>query len=176
MKKLLLVLLFVPLVCFSQERHSIDELMSSSEECKSVFVDSVNYFNAEIGNCSSNIDFYYEEIPFAVVESVPRFLQCYLVDNSEARKCFQEQINAHIRRNFRYPKITKEMGVEGRVYLSFIISECGIIENIRQRGPDKNLEKEAHRIISLLPQMTPGKQKGRAVRVPFSIPITFKLN
>jgi protein TonB len=43
------------------------------------------------------------------------------------------------------------------------------------RGPDKNLEKEAKRIISLLPQMIPGKQRGRPVRVPFSIPITFRL-
>jgi len=45
----------------------------------------------------------------------------------------------------------------------------------RMRGPDKNLEKEAARIIGKLPKMTPGKQRGRAVRVPFSIPITFKL-
>ena len=43
------------------------------------------------------------------------------------------------------------------------------------RGPDKTLEKEAHRIISKLPQMTPGKQRGRAVRVLFSIPIVFRL-
>lgn len=42
-------------------------------------------------------------------------------------------------------------------------------------GPDKNLEKEAARIISKLPTMTPGKQRGEAVRVPFSIPINFKL-
>ena len=41
--------------------------------------------------------------------------------------------------------------------------------------PDKNLEKEAERIISKLPSMTPGKQRGRPVRVPFSIPITFRL-
>ena len=43
------------------------------------------------------------------------------------------------------------------------------------RGPDKNLEKEAERIISKLPAMIPGKQRGRPVRVPFSIPITFRL-
>jgi protein TonB len=43
------------------------------------------------------------------------------------------------------------------------------------RGPDKNLEAEAKRIIEKLPKMTPGKQRGRPVRVPFSIPITFKL-
>ncbi len=46
---------------------------------------------------------------------------------------------------------------------------------IRARGPDKNLEKEALRITGKLPTMTPGKQRGRAVRVPFSYPINFRL-
>jgi protein TonB len=68
------------------------------------------------------------------------------------------------------------MGIQGRVYVNFIISKEGLITNVRMRGPDKNLEKEAARIISKLPKMTPGKQRGRPVRVPFSIPITFRLN
>lgn len=67
------------------------------------------------------------------------------------------------------------MGIQGRVYVNFIIAKDGSISNIRMRGPDKNLEAEAQRIISKLPQMTPGKQRGRPVRVPFSIPITFRL-
>ena len=58
---------------------------------------------------------------------------------------------------------------------STIIAKDGAITSVRMRGPDKNLEKEAARIISKLPRMTPGKQRGRAVRVPFSIPITFRL-
>ena len=115
------------------------------------------------------------EVPFAVIEDVPRFMLCYLEKNSDARECFQEQMNAHIRRNFRYPEIAQEKNIQGRVYINFIISECGYIENIRVRGPDENLEKEAIRIISLLPRMIPGKQDGKAVRVPFSIPITFRL-
>ena len=68
------------------------------------------------------------------------------------------------------------MGIQGRVYVSFIINKDGTIGSVRMRGPDKNLEKEAARIINKLPKMTPGKQRGRPVRVPFSIPITFKLN
>lgn len=81
----------------------------------------------------------------------------------------------HIRKNFRYPDIAQEMGIQGRVYVNFIISKDGTITNIRMRGPDKNLENEAARIIGRLPQMTPGRQRGRPVRVPFSIPITFRL-
>jgi protein TonB len=67
------------------------------------------------------------------------------------------------------------MGIQGRVFVNFIIAKDGSIIDIKMRGPDKNLEKEAKRIISLLPQMIPGKQRGRPVRVPFSIPITFRL-
>jgi protein TonB len=67
------------------------------------------------------------------------------------------------------------MGIQGRVYVQFMISKDGTISSIRTRGPDKNLEKEAQRIIRKLPRMTPGKQRGRPVRVPFSIPITFRL-
>ena len=83
--------------------------------------------------------------------------------------------NKHIRKNFRYPEIAQEMGIQGRVYVNFIIAKDGKITNIRMRGPDKNLENEAQRIISRLPSMIPGKQRGRPVRVPFSIPITFRL-
>jgi len=115
------------------------------------------------------------DVPFAVIEDVPIFPGCEKVAKSERRNCFQEQMNRHIRRNFRYPEIAQEMGIQGRVYVNFIISKDGSISNIRMRGPDKNLEKEAQRIISKLPNMTPGKQRGRAVRVPFSIPITFRL-
>jgi len=115
------------------------------------------------------------DVPFAVIEDVPIFPGCEKVAKSERRNCFQEQMNKHIRRNFRYPEIAQEMGIQGRVYVNFIISKDGSISNIRMRGPDKNLEKEAQRIISKLPNMTPGKQRGRAVRVPFSIPITFRL-
>ena len=115
------------------------------------------------------------DVPFAVIEDVPIFPGCERVKKDKRRDCFQEKMNKHIRKNFRYPEIAQEMGIQGRVYINFIIGKNGEISNIRMRGPDKNLEKEAQRIISKLPTMTPGKQRGRPVRVPFSIPITFRL-
>jgi len=115
------------------------------------------------------------DVPFAVIEDVPIFPGCERVKKAERRNCFQEKMNKHIRKNFRYPEIAQEMGIQGRVYVNFIIAKDGKITNIRMRGPDKNLEKEAQRIIAKLPSMTPGKQRGRPVRVPFSIPITFRL-
>ncbi|MCH1432797.1 MAG: energy transducer TonB [Flavobacteriaceae bacterium] len=115
------------------------------------------------------------DVPFAVIEDVPVFPGCEDVEKNQLRNCFQEKMNKHIKRNFRYPEIPQEMGIQGRVFVNFIISEDGSITNIRMRGPDKYLEGEAKRIISLLPNMTPGKQRGRPVRVPFSIPIVFRL-
>lgn len=112
-------------------------------------------------------------VPFAVIEDVPIFPGCEGAKDKKA--CFQEMMQKHIRKNFRYPEIAQEMGVQGRVNVVFVIQKDGSIGNIRMRGPDKNLEAEALRIIKKLPKMTPGKQRGRPVKVPFSIPITFKL-
>lgn len=113
------------------------------------------------------------DVPFAVIEDVPVFPGCE--KESDKRACFNKMMQKHISKNFRYPEIAQEMGVQGRVNIMFVIQKDGSIGNVRMRGPDKNLEKEAARIIGKLPKMTPGKQRGRAVRVPFSIPITFKL-
>lgn len=118
------------------------------------------------------------DIPFSVIEDVPIFPGCESEKSKGAkalRDCFQEQMYKHISKNFRYPEISQEMGVQGKVNVMFVIQKDGSIGSVRMRGPDKNLEAEAARIIGKLPKMTPGKQRGRAVRVPFSIPITFKL-
>ncbi|MDA9242040.1 energy transducer TonB, partial [Flavobacteriaceae bacterium] len=115
------------------------------------------------------------DIPFAIIEDVPLFPGCERVAKSKRRQCFQDQMAKHIRKNFRYPEIAQEMGIQGRVFVQFMIGKDGNISGVRTRGPDKNLEKEAKRIIDKLPKMTPGKQRGRPVRVPFSIPVTFKL-
>ncbi|MBU2995207.1 energy transducer TonB [Cellulophaga baltica] len=118
------------------------------------------------------------DIPFSVIEDVPIFPGCEKEKSKGSnalRQCFQKMMYKHISKNFRYPEISQEMGVQGKVNVMFVIQKDGSIGGIRMRGPDKNLEAEARRIIDKLPKMTPGKQRGRAVRVPFSIPITFKL-
>ena len=113
------------------------------------------------------------EISFMVIEEVPVFPGCK--DAKNKRACFQKMLNKHIAKNFRYPEIAQEMGIQGRVNIMFVIQKDGSIGNIQLRGPDKNLEAEARRIIDKLPKMIPGKQRGQAVKVPFSLPINFKL-
>ena len=154
----------------------IIEVIEDEEEIEETVIESTETDEEEIIEVVEVIEEYEDiDVPFAVIEDVPIFPGCERVNKSERRNCFQDQMNRHIKRNFRYPEIAQEMGIQGRVYVNFIISKNGNITNIRMRGPDKNLEKEAERIIAKLPRMTPGKQRGRPVRVPFSIPITFRL-
>ncbi|GFS04130.1 protein TonB [Elysia marginata] len=115
------------------------------------------------------------DVPFAVIEEVPIFPGCEKKKIHKRRQCFQEKIVKHINRYFQYPEIAREMGIQGRVSVIFTIDKDGSIVNIRSRGPDKSLEKEARSIIGRLPRMTPGKQRGKPVKVSFSIPIMFRL-
>jgi len=81
----------------------------------------------------------------------------------------------HIASNFRYPELAQANGIHGRVLIMFYINKNGNLTNIKHRGPNKLWEQEAERIITLLPQLAPGLHNGKAVRIPFSILITFKL-
>jgi protein TonB len=154
------------------------EIVKDEEEVEETIIESTETNNDEIIEVD-DVEIEEEEeiinVPFAIIEDVPVFPGCEGVSKKEMRNCFQEQINKHIKKHFRYPDIAQEMGIQGRVYVNFIISQDGSITQIKMRGPDQNLEAEAKRIISLLPAMTPGKQRGRPVRVPFSIPIVFRL-
>lgn len=113
-------------------------------------------------------------INFNIVDEVPIWPGCYGLQ-SEMRGCFQRNIQAHIARNFRYPKMAQDRKIQGRVFVQFTIDIDGTISQIRTRGPHPLLEQEGRRIISLIPRIQPGMQNGKPVRVPFSIPITFKL-
>ncbi len=142
---------------------TVIESTETSQEEEIIEIDDI-----EVEEVEEDID-----VPFSVIEDVPIFPGCE--GASDKRACFNEMMQKHIRKNFHYPEIAQEMGIQGRVAVMFTIQKDGSIGNIRMRGPDKNLEAEARRIIEKLPKMTPGKQRGRAVRVPFSIPIMFKL-
>ena len=82
-----------------------------------------------------------------------------------------------IQRNVKYPPIAKEYNIEGKVYISFIVDKSGSVTNVKiVRGVDKNLDAEAVRVVKLLPKYKPGKQRGKPVRVMFTIPINFTLS
>ncbi len=83
----------------------------------------------------------------------------------------------YIQKNVKYPAIAKEYNITGKVYVSFIVDKSGSVTNVKiVRGVDKNLDGEALRVVKSLPKYKPGKQRGKAVRVMFTIPINFTLN
>ena len=83
----------------------------------------------------------------------------------------------YIQKNVKYPAIAKEYNITGKVYVSFIVDRSGSVTNVKiVRGVDKNLDTEAMRVVKSLPKYKPGKQRGKSVRVMFTIPINFTLN
>ena len=83
----------------------------------------------------------------------------------------------YIQKNVKYPAIAKEYNITGKVYVSFIVDRSGSVTNVKiVRGVDKNLDAEAMRVVKSLPKYKPGKQRGKSVRVMFTIPINFTLN
>ncbi|WP_165749112.1 M56 family metallopeptidase [Cellulophaga sp. Z1A5H] len=137
-------------------------------------IESVNVIKGDSAISKEEIDYdNATDVPFMVVNEAPVFPGCEDAENQRA--CFKEKIFQHINKNFKYPQEAQDKGIQGKVNILFTIDETGAIAGLKMRGPDKSLEAEAGRIISLLPKMTPGKQNGKVVRVPFSIPISFKL-
>ncbi len=120
-----------------------------------------------------NEDYQARNIGFASIEQVPVYAGCE--DASNQIQCFQQQILEHIKFNFRYPAKAQRKKISGRVNVMFIIDKEGKVSQVRTFGADPILMDEARRIVSLIPRMQPGMNKGKPVRVPFAIPITFAL-
>ncbi|HOY38368.1 MAG: energy transducer TonB [Bacteroidales bacterium] len=105
-----------------------------------------------------------EPISFAVVEEKPTF------PGGDA------ELMGFIAKNTKYPEIAKENGIQGRVFVQFVIASDGSVTKVTlARGVDPYLDEEAIRVVKLLPKWTPGKQRGKAVPVTFVVPINFKL-
>lgn len=78
--------------------------------------------------------------------------------------------------NIRYPVIAQENGIQGRVICNFVVERDGSITDVQVvRGVDPSLDREAIRVIQQMPRWTPGKQRGSAVRVRFTLPVVFRL-
>ena len=82
-----------------------------------------------------------------------------------------------IANELKYPAIAQENGVQGRVTVRFTINADGsVVDPVILRGVDPHLDKEALRVIGKMPKWKPGKQRGKAVRVSYNLPVRFKLN
>ena len=115
-------------------------------------------------------------IPFAVIDEVPVYPGCEGT-KEELRLCLQEKITQHVSQNFN-SDLANQLGLEPgtkRIFVMFKIDKEGNVTDIQARAPHKDLQSEAIRVVETLPQMTPGKQDGKAVSVKYSLPIAFKV-
>ena len=103
--------------------------------------------------------------PFVMVEEQPQF------------PGGESALMAFIKKTLRYPAFAAENGIQGRVTLSFVVERDGSIAQIEvMRSPAEELSKESIRVVQTMPKWKPGKQRGKAVRVKYVLPITFRLS
>ena len=89
---------------------------------------------------------------------------------------FPGNLNTWIYNNIRYPETAKEKKLEGKVYVRFVIEKDGAVSNVKIiRGVSPELDNEAKTVIASMPKWEPGMQKGQAVPVKYTLPITFRL-
>jgi periplasmic protein TonB len=118
-----------------------------------------------------------DDIPYILVEDAPIYPGCENLAKPQRKKCFTEHIKKLVNRKFN-ADLAANLGLtpgKKRIFVMFKIDKTGRVVNIRARAPHKSLEKEAIRVVSLIPKMTPGKQRGRSVGVKYSLPIVFNV-
>lgn len=87
-----------------------------------------------------------------------------------------QALMAWLTKNLKYPSVAQENGIQGRVMVSFVVNKDGsIVDPKIIRSVDPSLDKEAIRVVSAMPKWTPGRQRGKTVRVKYSLPVTFRL-
>jgi protein TonB len=101
---------------------------------------------------------------FTVVESMPGY-----PGGDAARMKFLQE-------NIKYPQMARESGIQGTVYVTFVVETDGSVTDVRVlRGIGGGCDEEAIRVINLMPNWNAGKQRGKPVRVQFNMPIKFTL-
>ncbi len=88
----------------------------------------------------------------------------------------EEALRKYIAQSVKYPAIAQENGIQGRVFVAFVVNTKGEVTDVKiARGVDPNLDKEAIRVVNSMPKWSPGKQRGKAVKVSYTVPINFVL-
>lgn len=117
------------------------------------------------------------DVPFATIENVPIYPGCKGDDNIELKNCMSSKISEFVNHHFDMKKIEAK-DLPAKIYrtaVQFKIDKQGNVVDVRARADYPEIENEAVRVISNLPQMKPGKQRGKEVGVLYSLPIIFKV-
>lgn len=119
-----------------------------------------------------------ETIEVTVIEEIlPSWLGCESEISEEARsQCTYKKIQEFLSENLKYPTEAKKKNVTGTVYLTFVLNKFGKVEDVRVlQSVSPELDEEALRLISLMPNWNPGIQRGKAVNVQYNLPVKFTL-
>lgn len=135
-----------------------------------------------------------EKFQFNVVEKIPVIKGCAnlsAADQEQQKECMQYNIAKHVGDNFQFPEDARKHGVQGKIFVTFIVEKNGELSNIsilkgvereyknankKKRSAAKDLDKEAIRVIKLLEFEAPAYQKGKPVRMQYTMPINAKLS
>ena len=144
------------------------EIMDNDSKVEESTIQASDDTNAAVEVKYTPVEVEEEEVEeqqiFQVVEEMPEF-------PGGLAECMK-----FLGKNIRYPTISQENGVQGRVIVQFVVNKDGsIVDPVVVRGVDPYLDKEALRVISSMPKWKPGKQRGKAVRVKYTVPVTFRL-
>ncbi len=103
-------------------------------------------------------------------------LEFYAVEEKPTFIGGEKALMKYLASNIQYPEIAKKRGIDGTVYVKFIINTDGSIGDVKVvKGKEKHLDAEAKRVIEFMPKWIPGKQRNRPVRVQYTIPIRYTL-
>ncbi len=106
-----------------------------------------------------------EDVIFQIVEDQPEF------------PGGEEALRRYLRDNIRYPVVAREAGIQGTVFVTFVVEIDGSVSNVEVlRGIGGGCDEEAVRVVRAMPAWQPGRQRDRPVRVQYRMPITFRLN
>jgi protein TonB len=154
-----------------EDEKEIEETVIESTETDQT-EEIVEVEDIEVEEVEEDID-----VPFNVIENVPIFPGCEKEKGNNAKKqCMSDKISKFVNRKFN-TDLASDLGLSGRqrINVIFKIDKTGNIVGIQARAPHPGLEKEAKRVIGMLPKMKPGKQRGKPVNVPYSLPILFQV-
>lgn len=113
---------------------------------------------------------------FQIVEDEPLFGNCDMNDKVERRACATEALFEYLKDNLEYPSIALDATIQGNVIVQFVVEKDGSITGTKiLRGIGGGCDEEARRVIENMPKWTPGRQRGRPVRVQFTLPVKFVL-
>lgn len=115
-----------------------------------------------------------DDTPFMIVENMPALGDCKKLRGDERHQCTQMEIIKYVSQNTKYPLIAKDSGIQGTVFVYFVVDKTGkVVDSKVLRPVDSRLDKEALRVINTLPKFEPGEQRGKAVSVQYTIPVKF---